>query len=205
MHLYYEILNKSKPPSEQIYLFILSSDSVSSKIKFHDKEEKALQQFTSQVFKTTPFDSYAYDATSHIWTILGSYGRVVIAILESSLKNGALRNYHIHETTELEYKVARSNLKAKPTEKLFNEEDFFYSLPTSTSNDESGDALYKALSSMLNLSIDKFKSMNLGDLKRIYRKSALIYHPDRNNGDGSKMSELNRLWSLYNKEEKVSA
>jgi curved DNA-binding protein CbpA len=34
--------------------------------------------------------------------------------------------------------------------------------------------------------------------KSSYRRAALKYHPDRNNGDGSKMSELNSLWSVYN-------
>ena len=34
--------------------------------------------------------------------------------------------------------------------------------------------------------------------KKAYRAAALKLHPDRNNGDGSKMSELNSLWSQYN-------
>jgi len=33
--------------------------------------------------------------------------------------------------------------------------------------------------------------------RSIYKKAALKLHPDRNNGDGSKMSELNRLWGAY--------
>jgi hypothetical protein len=35
-------------------------------------------------------------------------------------------------------------------------------------------------------------------VKKLYRKKALELHPDRNNGDGSKMSELNSLWSVFN-------
>jgi len=30
--------------------------------------------------------------------------------------------------------------------------------------------------------------------KKVYRKAALFYHPDRNNNDGKKMSQLNYLW-----------
>jgi hypothetical protein len=34
--------------------------------------------------------------------------------------------------------------------------------------------------------------------KQLYRKAAILYHPDRNNGDSAKMSELNSLWSMFN-------
>lgn len=33
--------------------------------------------------------------------------------------------------------------------------------------------------------------------KKFYLRAALALHPDRNNGDGSKMSELNMLWQEY--------
>lgn len=32
---------------------------------------------------------------------------------------------------------------------------------------------------------------------KLYRAAAMRLHPDRNNGDGSKMSELNRIWREY--------
>jgi len=34
--------------------------------------------------------------------------------------------------------------------------------------------------------------------KSSYRRAALRLHPDRNNGDGKPMSELNMLWQVYN-------
>lgn len=34
-------------------------------------------------------------------------------------------------------------------------------------------------------------------LKKIYRAAAIKLHPDKNNGDGSKMSKLNELWGIY--------
>lgn len=36
--------------------------------------------------------------------------------------------------------------------------------------------------------------------KRLYRKAAIKYHPDRNGGNGSDMSELNRLWHRLKKD-----
>lgn len=33
--------------------------------------------------------------------------------------------------------------------------------------------------------------------KKIYRAAAIKLHPDKNNGDGSKMSKLNELWGIY--------
>ena len=38
--------------------------------------------------------------------------------------------------------------------------------------------------------------------KKSYRAAALKYHPDRNHGDGAKMSELNMLWQLWQQFEK---
>lgn len=39
------------------------------------------------------------------------------------------------------------------------------------------------------------EDMTLDISKKIYRKAALALHPDRNNGDGSKMAELNIIWA----------
>ena len=33
--------------------------------------------------------------------------------------------------------------------------------------------------------------------KKLYRSAAIRLHPDKNNGDGNKMSKLNELWGIY--------
>lgn len=48
----------------------------------------------------------------------------------------------------------------------------------------------------IDIPYDDTEIVFIGDAKPYYRKAALALHPDRNNGDGSKMSELNRVWAL---------
>lgn len=45
---------------------------------------------------------------------------------------------------------------------------------------------------------DDITCYEFDDLKKQYRRKALELHPDRNNGDGAAMSELNSVWSAYN-------
>ena len=47
---------------------------------------------------------------------------------------------------------------------------------------------------------ERLKTLIGGDTldKSAYRKAALRFHPDRNQGDGTRMSELNMLWQIYN-------
>lgn len=40
------------------------------------------------------------------------------------------------------------------------------------------------------------KNWTKNDATKAYRRAAMFYHPDRNNGDGSKMSELNSTWAI---------
>lgn len=44
--------------------------------------------------------------------------------------------------------------------------------------------------------LDKIKNITKSEAIRLYRKAATVYHPDRNGGDGSKMSELNSTWAI---------
>lgn len=50
------------------------------------------------------------------------------------------------------------------------------------------------LASFTNLSGVDVKDMEFGAAKKIYFKTSMKLHPDRNNGDGSKMTELNVAW-----------
>lgn len=43
----------------------------------------------------------------------------------------------------------------------------------------------------------EFDSLPAKQAKKLYLSAAMRLHPDRNNGDGSKMSKLNELWGIY--------
>ena len=58
---------------------------------------------------------------------------------------------------------------------------------------ESATSIADKLSAFLGV---KITTQELNELKKLYRAKALEFHPDRG-GDAAKMSELNRLWTLY--------
>lgn len=47
-----------------------------------------------------------------------------------------------------------------------------------------------------NITLDGIKNITKDNALKWYRRAAMFYHPDRNNGDGSKMSELNSTWAI---------
>lgn len=75
-------------------------------------------------------------------------------------------------------------------------EDFFYqdAQPASSSPSISLAQLKLVLSALL-----EEPSIEGKDLKKLYRRAAMKCHPDRNNGDGTKMSELNFYYQQYTK------
>jgi hypothetical protein len=42
-----------------------------------------------------------------------------------------------------------------------------------------------------------FDALHNCDLRKVYRAAAMRLHPDRNNGDGSRMAKLNQLMAIY--------
>lgn len=74
-------------------------------------------------------------------------------------------------------------------------EDFHYNYAPAV-NEVSKDTLAEQLIKLLEISRDDLADTLVA--KKAYRRKALELHPDRNNGDGTKMSELNSIWSAYN-------
>lgn len=70
----------------------------------------------------------------------------------------------------------------------------FYHKPEPITKVESKESLALKLSEYLGITI---AAQELSELKKLYRQKARELHPDYNGGDGARMSELNRLWTLF--------
>lgn len=118
-----------------------------------------------------PVSDRMYDSDSKQWTVTNKYWGYISEIFTKA-------GFRIEEA------------------KHVDAEDFFYNQGTATPVVESKDSLAAKLISMLGITAQDLADSGL--LKKAYRKKALEWHPDRNQGDGSKMSELNAVWSAYN-------
>jgi DnaJ domain len=204
MYLYYEQflgpLGINDPST--ITEVILSAFGQKAGLNWKSKTEKATSNLLIHVFKQTLNAKYVMDPKTYIWTFIGPSGVIIINSIQSMNIQGIFTNLHIKEITDLEERLKRGRLDkplpvSKEPELKFKEEDFFYS-PSVTSNEISGQALYDKLSPLLDISSEQLLSATEQELKKYYRKAALKFHPDRNNGDGSKMSELNMYWGIFN-------
>jgi hypothetical protein len=79
--------------------------------------------------------------------------------------------------------------------KAYSYEEFYYN-HNAASVVETKESISAKLETLLSVNIT---TTPFDELKRAYRRKALELHPDRNNGDGSKMSELNAAWTVFNK------
>lgn len=130
-----------------------------------------VEGLVAMIKMTIPASDRLYEPSSKEWTISAKYW----IWLEDLFKKA---NLDIRE------------------EKIVNPEDFFYNQGTATPIVESKDSLAQKLVAMLGITAQDLQDAGL--LKKAYRRKALELHPDRNNGDGAMMSELNSIWSQYN-------
>ena len=203
MYVYYEYL---KDASGNIVLthVVFSSDGKSKYINWLNAIEAPTLNLLKQFLLSLPLKLRNYDASTYIWTIFDSSGPAVVDTFKKAYAAGLLHpTTAIKEIVDLEQKVNsktlnRTTAKVEPQIK-FKEEDFFYKAPSSLGAGlPTGEALYSALSTLLLIPVEEFKTKTPIELKSVYRKAALRLHPDRNNGDSTQMSELNMLWSAYN-------
>lgn len=152
-------------------IVIHDAETASYDLKFDIKGSgawTAVEGVIAIIKATIPVSDRAYDPGSKQWSIAEKYWPNLKQLLEHS-------TFMVEESKKL------------------SREDFFYEAPTPAA--PTRDSLGVVLTKLLGID-----SGVLGDdalLKKAYRKKALELHPDRNNGDGSRMSELNSIWTQY--------
>ena len=86
--------------------------------------------------------------------------------------------------------------------------EFFYDNDTERHSPQASELskedIEKELKNLLEINQDiTFSIIQENDLKKMYRKAAMKFHPDLNGGDSSKMTNLNYYWQQYQNLQKV--
>jgi hypothetical protein len=83
---------------------------------------------------------------------------------------------------------------------LLDAEEFFYNKAGSASKQRSKDEVLEELLESLGYPPDyNFTALAAEEQKKAYRRAAIAKHPDRNQGNGKAMSELNALWQEWSR------
>jgi hypothetical protein len=196
MFIYYET---SVVNSTEVGKFVLSSYGQLPIINW--KADKTEAEFILQFFKRIDRGSRSYDTDKKIWIIIGTKPiHTLLSVLNSLVPAKMLPNLLIIKINNLEARIAAGDLRRAPDvsfggQRIFNTENFYYSQVPEVSKVPKDN---EKLASLLGIQENELTSLPKAELKKFYRKAALRFHPDRNQGDESKMSELNVLWGAFN-------
>jgi hypothetical protein len=160
--------------------------------------EETIFNACKAVLKWPPLSNYSYDPAIKCWSYFGqygvnsTYGEVVIEKLKA-VCSALLSTFEAFPIQDLASQALNNsvNMNSHSASHL-KAEDFFYQKEPAQlgSSTLSKEELEQKLTALIGSAPDK----------KSYRRAALRLHPDMNNGDGSKMSELNMLWQLWQKE-----
>lgn len=135
---------------------------------------------------TIPSSNRAYDPSSHKWEIAIEYWEPYRALIkqlggifqeEQEVKSAEIPNIHVPEDYAANFFHEQAPLQEVETK----------------------ESLVAKLSQYLGVTI---AAQELSELKTLYRQKARQLHPDLG-GDAAKMSELNRLWTLYTAQDRM--
>lgn len=198
MYVFYEHHRSSDNKSITLTEIRLSSTKPALSIAFYNTREKAIFTVAVPVMKMPPVASRVYDDTTKLWTYLPPYGEQVLQKLQEITK--ALGGVTLKEIEDLAEDAKVNVISTKRTTKK-SAEKFFYNgtnAPAQSTPAFTKEQLALKLCAIFEISAAEMNKLSAEDGKRLYRRAALRLHPDRNNGDGSKMSELNMLWGVWN-------
>ena len=186
MHVYYE---HHKDASGKIVLteLVLSSWRTGKlAVNFGNETENMLFEICKLALKHAPVAQRSYDPATNVWSYFDEWGQFtldrLVTVTDSIAHKVALIEVQDLAAQAVNKWISLSAKRVRP-------EDFFYNYGKPVAQAVmTKETLEQKLKSLMGETIDK----------SAYRRAALKYHPDRNNGDGTKMSELNSLWSVYN-------
>jgi hypothetical protein len=186
MYVYYEY---HKDTSDKIVLaeLVLSSwGNGKLAINFNSATEKMIFEICKLSLKHAPVAQRSFDPATNVWSYFDEWGKFTLERLVA-VTDAITQRVTLIEVQDLAAQAV--NKRISLSAKHVRPEDFFYNYGKPVAQATmTKETVAQRLKQLMGETIDK----------AAYRRAALKYHPDRNNGDGSKMSELNSLWSVYN-------
>lgn len=164
-------------------------------VRWKDPTESGIFEICKLTFKSIPIKERTYNPDTTIWSFMGGAGKRVYDSLKANPVASAGLKFQKIDGLEDQKRAGRISA---PVKSLFDAADFFYEPAAPVSTAPPRDKIIEELGNMLELQPKTaILVMDAAELKRRYRQAALKYHPDRNNGDGSKMSDLNYWWQQW--------
>lgn len=169
-------------------------------VQWRYPEEKGKHELLLTIYKQVPIASRTFDPELKVWTFLSTNGLKLVNMLIMQMAHGILKGLIMKEVEDLIEQLEAGGIRENYSKKSsFNPQDFFYnSSQPATQSALTKESVLSELSKLLECSSEELAIYPREEAKKLYRKACLRLHPDRNNGDGSRMSQLNMLWQVYN-------
>jgi hypothetical protein len=169
-----------------------------NKVHFWNNQDKAVFNYVKdQIFKNIPVAKRSMDPTTYIWSFFDDAGKMVY----DQIKADTLTKQFVflERVVNLEAQSKAGSI-SRPTAQL-DPEEFFYNKAGSGSKAPVKQDIVDEIVELINLELCAssvaWEMLSYDEQKKLYRRAAIRLHPDRNNGDGSKMSTLNMLWQQW--------
>ncbi len=168
-----------KPQYNSSVLVHVIEEKLSGQCKslFHIKMDYYYESLIILI-KSIPVSDRKYDYNTKVWTITQKYWSLILSYLQ-------INNIYFEQRIAESDKPVENNPEYEKYKKLVEEaEQAVTAKPTESR--ETIEAKFRLLLP------EELRSL---PLQAAYRKAAFLYHPDRQNGNSSKMSEINELYA----------
>lgn len=160
------------------------------------KIDKIPFEAMNRLLKDPPINVRSYNNDLKLWTYIGDAGYHLMEVLQEAFSKLRMQ-LEFRECEKLEENLQNGSIPEKASKK-FDAANFFYNKAgIAQSSEISKPQAIAKLAIFFDLDVEDMGKLHPKDAKKLYREAALKLHPDRNGGDGSKMSELNMYWRVY--------